>query len=248
VRFFSGTRKGQGERRAAMDPVEILVNLSGRSRENCLQMYEVSGYNLDLAATYLLEEPNDGDVNQKPSIETPASTLPYSKVPRGDYYQELLQAELNHSSGQIEDNFNFLSEPEISTRFQELKFNEKKLHTHKLLIPQYRLEELVERTVIPDTIQFQQILICDSIIPIPGGITICEVSSMELEDLETFLSVFAMHLCRYEMTHCFILDTITKRENRLIFIQQLRHLLPTLFGLNPQDLHADFHEQVIHMP
>jgi hypothetical protein len=221
-----------------MDPIDILVNLSGRSQENCLQMYEIAGYDLDLAAAYLLEEPalpaEDLDLKEL-SLNTPVnppSTL--TQTGHADYYQELLQAELSRSDDPTGD----LKLSEISARFQEEN------HIYKLLIPQYRLEELLQRVGIPSTVQFHPIWVCDNIVPIPGGITICEISSEKLEEIESVVSLFAAQLSRYEMTHCFILDSITKRENRQIFIQQMGQLLPNLFGLSPQDLHTDFHEQV----
>ena len=115
----------------------------------------------------------------------------------------------------------------------------------QILVPQYRLQEVFERITIPPMIDFRQIWTDDSILKIPGGMTICEISCGDPQDLESFLALFATQLSRYEMSVCFILDTITNREKRRDFIQQIQNLLPSLYGIESHCLHQEFHEQVL---
>jgi hypothetical protein len=230
------------------DPLETLISMSGKSRQECLTMLEAASGDIETAAMYLLDLSDHFSSSEIYSTPTHAAPAPPPNTTTS------LETPLSQDTKQTQQTLDDIDISSICARFHETQFNEyeytqQEPHmTIKILIPQYRLQEVFEKITIPLMIQFRQIWTDDTILTIPGGMTICEILCHDPQDLESFLALLATQLCRYEMSLCFILDTITNRDNRREFIKQIQNLLPSLYGIEPHALHQEFHEQVSRLP
>jgi hypothetical protein len=224
-----------------MDPLDILIGLSGRSRAECMEMYEAASGNIDTAAMYLLDLPDQYSSSEIPAISTNAIATSSLNTP------------LSQNSEETIPSLHDIDISSICAKFHETKFNQDEYTEYpqepnmsiRVLIPQYRLQEALEKITIPLMIQFRQIWTDETILAIPGGVTICDILFDDPQDLESFLALLAAQFCRYEMSLCFILDTITNRHNRRQFIQQIQNLLPNIYGIDSLSLHQEFIEQVL---
>lgn len=165
--------------------------------------------------------------------------------------------ELDKSSEEIDKMINLIEKEEKEKEEEEEKQKQKKMKeeieeidqdqpcSYLFLIPNNRLHDLLEKIKIPITIDFKQIWTAENIIPIPGGITICEISSDSKRDLDSFLFIVEAFLIRYKMSTCFNIESITKRSNRIDYIKRMETLYYDLLDVNPKRTYQKFHKKVI---
>lgn len=272
-----------------MDPIDFLCNLSGQSREQCIQYYEISNYDLNTAAMIILESNNplpqeETITNQSqssyslPPLATPASPASLSTLPPVSSRIHPSPASFTSSTSNLIETIDI---SEICAKFHEQKwsledeeeasltaaaiaavedadelpnssflttntdvFPDNYYHNFKILIPRYRLDEVFDKLIPPQTIELHEIWNSNEILPIPGGMTICEVCSNNLDEMESYLASLAQILGRYHMSHCFILDTITNKQKRKEFLIQMKNIFSNLFQIESKELHHEFIEQV----
>jgi hypothetical protein len=250
------------------EQIQMLIALSGQSYEKCKKVLEDAFYDADTAAVILLGDPGDleikdydlddenGNWDRKVShrgrhvIHGDGEEVEEPEVV--EVFQSTCRSSQNHrdQSEEEEVKFNEVINLEKSNRKDSIHDFSQNL----LLIPYHRLQDLLEKVSIPETIEFKQIWTAEGIIPIPGGITICEISpipsstssSHESEvEIQTFLSKLATSLLRYKMSTCFNIESITKKQSRVEFIKKMETLYSDILEVNSKRIQKEFHDHVI---
>lgn len=233
--------------------ITTLSILSGKSYEICERVYHDAQGDLDTAAIILLSsdkyphEIKDYEDFDDSNDETLLSTL--SKT---DNHHDIDDDEVVITKEIISINDCQSSRRKRSRSSSGINTNTFKecegdliLDQNLILIPYNRLQDILERVTIPPTVQFKQIWTAENVIPIPGGVTICEVTSDSQDELDTFLSTIATYLLRYRMSSCFNIESITKRASRLEYLKKMKTIFPDIMEVDSNRIIKLFQDQVI---
>jgi hypothetical protein len=251
------------------EQIQMLVAVSGQPYEKCQKVLGDALYDVETAAVILLGDPGDLEIKDY-DLDDDNETLKWKTNHGGncdDNYDddevevEAVEApQISHQSSNSSrhSRHQHRQDTEVNEVINLEKSNEKdpKIDSSQnlFLIPYHRLQDLLEKIPIPETIELKQIWTAEGIIPIPGGITICEISSSpsstlsshETEiEIQTFLSKLATFLFRYKMSTCYNIESITKQQSRLEFIKKMKTLFSDLLDVNSKRIHQEFHEHVI---
>lgn len=225
-----------------MDPIDILMNLSNLTKDKIIEIYKLSNYDINIAADILLNDiqsdniiDNNNDYNINNLKDSFESTTLTSSISSTTLTTPITPTTPSFSSSSILAT--------STTSLQSLQFNKKIKNNYKILIPYYRLEEALNKIIIPKEITFQQIWTTDALVNIPGGISLCEISSDSSDDLESFLTIFSLEFNKFQMSNCFMIDSISKRENRQEFILKMKSIFYNLSGVDERDMHTVFMEE-----
>lgn len=252
------------------EQIQMLIAVSGQSYERCRKVLSDALYDVETAAVILLGDPGDLEIKDYDLEDENETDHKGSDRKHGNDEDEVTQichpssSSSSRRSRQQQQNQQQAAVADIT---EVINLSENKLSSNKeaeslsldpshnlLLIPSHRLEDLFEKIPIPPTIDFKQIWRAEGMIPIPGGITICEISSSSSStlschesqvEIETFLSKLATFLFRYKMSTCYNIESITKQQSRLEFIQKMKTIFSDILEVNSKRIHQEFHEHVI---
>jgi hypothetical protein len=231
------------------DQIQMLVTVSGKSYELCQKVFCDSFYDLDTAAVILLADPGDLEIRDYED-ENNNTIFPDNANDEEDddeiHFTKVLSSLAATATAAAPP---APGHEVIELQNDSIKYDsdlESDPDQNLILIPYHRLQDLIEKITIPASIQFKQIwTIEETVIPIPGGVTICEVTSHSYIELQNFLSMLATHLLRYKMSTCYNIESITRRASRVEYLKKIQNILTDILEVDSKKIHQQFQDHVI---
>jgi hypothetical protein len=236
--FFVRVGPSDKEHQKMEEQIQMLITVSGKSYEQCQKVLCDTSFDLDTAAVILLGDPGDLEIRDYDLRDKNGN----EEVEDDDEVHFAKAVSSSLQDQEVIELFNQTPTPEQEEDVEEECNPEQNL----LLIPFHRLQDVLEKIIIPKTIQFKQIWTTEeNVIPIPGGVTICEVTSDSNIELQLFLSMLATQLLRYRMSTCFNIESITRRANRVEYLKKIQTIFSDILDVDSKRVHRRFQDHVI---